>query len=327
MRLIVEMRFGSHLYGTATARSDTDIKAVYLPDAADILLQRVLPTISESRPKAPGERNGPGEVDREIYSLQRYLELLVDGQTVAIDMLFAPDSVMLRPPEPLWRRIQALGPQLMGRRATTFLRYCRQQANKYGIKGSRLAAARQALALLTEAEARLGGAARLAEIADDLATLAASGPHIGLVDIEIQPGRPLRHLAICERKAPFNVALKDARALAARLVDGYGERARQAESQDGVDWKALSHAVRIGREAIELHETGRIAFPLGYADHLLKIKQGQLPYAEVAAEIEDLAETLETLAGSAEQPVASDLTSMEALVSEAYRAQIREAAQ
>ena len=40
MRRIVELRAGSHLYGTATAASDTDLKAVYLPAARDILLQR-----------------------------------------------------------------------------------------------------------------------------------------------------------------------------------------------------------------------------------------------------------------------------------------------
>jgi predicted nucleotidyltransferase len=46
MELIVEMRFGSHLYGTATPESDLDFKGVYLPEARDILLQRVKPTVT-----------------------------------------------------------------------------------------------------------------------------------------------------------------------------------------------------------------------------------------------------------------------------------------
>src|SRR5262245_57892462 len=49
MRLIVEMRFGSHLYGTATPLSDLDYKGIYVPDGRDILLQRVRGTISQSR--------------------------------------------------------------------------------------------------------------------------------------------------------------------------------------------------------------------------------------------------------------------------------------
>ena len=76
MDLVVEMRFGSHLYGTATPQSDLDYKAVYLPDCRDILLQRVRSTLVLSPDKAAGQRNSPGDIDREIFSLQRYLELL-----------------------------------------------------------------------------------------------------------------------------------------------------------------------------------------------------------------------------------------------------------
>jgi hypothetical protein len=52
------------------------------------------------RSKAPGDKNSAGDVDRELYSLQRYLELLAEGQTVALGMLFAPEAVMLREPGP-----------------------------------------------------------------------------------------------------------------------------------------------------------------------------------------------------------------------------------
>src|SRR5579871_5495703 len=136
MHLIVEMRFGSHLYGTDTPQSDIDVKAVYLPEARDILLQTIRDTITITRPKVVGEKNDPGDTDREIYSLQRYLTLLAAGQTVALDMLFAPGDAMTMPPAPLWQEIQANTHRLVSRRASSFVRYCQQQANKYGIKGS-----------------------------------------------------------------------------------------------------------------------------------------------------------------------------------------------
>ncbi len=97
---LVELRAGSHLYGTATAASDTDLKAVYLPTARDILLQRARPTVTEERAREHDERNRPGDVDRESYSLQRYLDLVVAGQPIAIEMLFAPDAVLTMPPDP-----------------------------------------------------------------------------------------------------------------------------------------------------------------------------------------------------------------------------------
>jgi len=90
MDMIMEIRFGSHLHGTATLQSDLDFEAVYILDAREILLQRVRNNISMSPDKEPGARNSPGDVDQEILSLQRYLSLLAEGQTMALDMLFAP---------------------------------------------------------------------------------------------------------------------------------------------------------------------------------------------------------------------------------------------
>src|ERR1700720_4143670 len=107
MELIVKMRFGSHLYGTDTPQSDLDLKGVYLPEACDILLQRVKATVTSNRVRALEEKNFAGDIDSEIYSLQRYLDLLAEGQTVALDMLFAPDALMTISPSPLWREIQA----------------------------------------------------------------------------------------------------------------------------------------------------------------------------------------------------------------------------
>ena len=223
------MRFGSHLYGTATTVSDLDLKGVYLPAAHDILLQRVKATFTSNRVKAPGQKNEAGDVDSEVYSLQRYLDLLAEGQTVALDMLFAPDAAMTISPSPWWREIQAKGHRLISRRATSFVQYCRQQANKYGIKGSRVAAARKVLAMLTTAQERLGNTAKLELIAAELTELDATTAHVKLIDLPSSGDRSVQHLEVCDRKISFSASLKTAREIAQRLVDEYGQRALQAE--------------------------------------------------------------------------------------------------
>ena len=326
MDLIVKMRFGSHLYGTATPESDLDLKGVYLPEAHDILLQRVKATVTSNRVKAAGEKNEAGDVDSEFYSLQRYLDLLAEGQTVALDMLFAPDAVMTTSPSPWWREIQASGHQLISKRATSFVQYCRQQANKYGIKGSRVAAARKVLAMLTTAQKRLGNTGKLELIAAQLADLAATTAHVALVDLPSPGDRPVRHLEVCDRKISFSASLKMGREIAERLVNEYGQRALQAERNEGVDWKALSHAVRIGREALELFQRGRITFPLPYADHILSIKRGLVPYKTVAMEIEQLLEDVEAAASASSLPEEPDQTLIEDLVTRAHMQKIRESA-
>lgn len=325
MRLIVEMQFGSHLYGTATPLSDLDYKGVYVPDGRDILLQRVRDAISQSRPKAPGEKNSAGDIDRELYSLQRYLELLSEGQTVALDMLFAPDAVMLREPAPEWREIQAHSERLVSRRAASFVRYCRQQANKYGIKGSRVASARAALALLCSAESRHGTSARLEAVENEVTAFACSTEHASLLDMEMPGGRLVRHLEVCGRKMPFTSSIRSAREIAQRLVDEYGERALQAERNEGIDWKALSHAVRVGREALELLETGRIIFPLPYAAEILAIRRGERPYADVGEEIDRLLEAVESAALRSRLRDDPDRDLIDGLVTRAYRTAVQEA--
>src|SRR5262252_9423728 len=141
------MRFGSHLYGTDTSDSDLDLKGVYVPEARDILLQRVKPSVTSGREKGAGERNRPGDVDREYYSLQRYLALLAAGQTMAIDMLFAPDTVMVKPPSPVWRDLQAHALRGGSRRAPHVRPHDPGVATQGAIQRSREVPPRTALAL------------------------------------------------------------------------------------------------------------------------------------------------------------------------------------
>ncbi len=321
MEIIVEMRYGSHLYGTDTPQSDIDLKSVYLPEPRDILLQRVKATIVITPPKPPGQKNAPGEIDRETYSLQRFLGLLAEGQTMALDMLFAPESAMTMPPAPLWREIQANAHRLVSRRAATFLGYCRRQANSYGVKGSRVAATRKALSVLEEAEARLGGAAKLGEAESELEALAAA-EHIAIVSLPAAGGKPLRYLEVCGHKAPFTASIKNAREIAGRLLEEYGHRALQAERNEGVDWKALSHAIRIGREAVELFKTGRITLPRPDAAHLLRIKQGELAYHAVTEEIEGLLGEIENAVAGSSLPESPDLAFIEELVIRSYAGRV-----
>lgn len=107
-----------------------------------------------------------------------------------------------------------------------------------------------------------------------------------------------------------------------RIVEEYGHRARQAESNQGVDWKALSHAVRVGRQAIELLQTGAVTFPRPEAAHLIAIKTGQLAYQPVAEEIEALLDEVEHAAERSSLPEAADLQWIDDFVVEAHRAQI-----
>lgn len=175
MKTVVRIQFGSHLYGTNTPESDLDFKSVHIPDGRDILLQRVKGSLSVKRDKAEGEKNLAGETDEESYSLQRFLGLLVEGQTVAIDMLFAPQASLLETSE-LWDHLRANRHRLLTKKSAAFVGYCHQQANKYGIKGSRVAAARNAAQLFEQAVRLMGATTKVREVREELKAFLGNTP-------------------------------------------------------------------------------------------------------------------------------------------------------
>jgi len=288
-RLITRIEFGSHLYGTNTPSSDRDYKSVYLPTAREILLQRVVNSTGHEVIRPEGEKNTPDDVDDEAYTLQRYLGLLAEGQTVAIDMLFAPNPMHTTP---LWQYIHRNRKRLLTNKSASFLGYCRTQANKYGIKGSRVAAAKKAMEFFAKAIELYGPHHKLEHI-DHVLTSLEDDHTIAKVIKETTAGKYECYFQCCNRMVGYKNTFKEAHAIYERIYNEYGKRARLAEENEGIDWKALSHAVRVGNEALELLRTAHVTFPLPNKKHILDIKLGKIEYKKVAEEIEGLLEEVE----------------------------------
>lgn len=318
MREIVRIRFGSHLYGTATPESDLDFKAVFVPAARDILLGRVRESISVTT-KADGDaKNTAGDIDVESYSLQKFLHLCADGQTVAMDMLFAPTFARVGHLSDLWYSVQLNRQRLLSRQVKGFLGYCRQQANKYGIKGSRVAAARAM-------RERIGAFHFHQKVGEIYALTPESFQgieHVAVIQHPTRQGVTEPMIEVCNRKIPFTVTAKEAFGIVDRLFQEYGKRALAAERSEGIDWKALSHAVRVGRQAIELLTTGHVTFPRPEAAHLVAIKRGELAYQPVAEEIEQLLVEVETAAEASDLPEKPDHQWIDDFVTNVYKSEV-----
>lgn len=322
MKTVVRMKFGSHLYGTDTPASDLDYKSIFIPAGRDILLQQIKHTISTQRRKAEGEKNFAGEVDEEAYALHRFLQLMAEGQTVALDVIFASDAVILEK-TPIWDALVTNRERLLTRKSAAFVGYCRTQANKYGIRGSRVNAAKAAMEMFAAIVEENGTQAKVGQFDARLQEFVASTPHSALVPRDSLGREPILHFECCNRLVPYTVTAKDAYAIYARIHEEYGHRARKAALNEGIDWKALSHAVRVARQAIELLDTHQIVFPLAYAPHLLDIKLGKLAYDPVAEEIEELLEAVEQASERSTLPDAPDIAFIDDFVAEHYRAAVQ----
>ena len=328
---IVEMKFGSHLYGTNTPDSDTDLKGIYIPEGREIVLHTYKDVISTSRAKADCERNTKNDVDCEIFSLDRYLDLLMEGQTVALDMLFAPKDMWtgaLPEGDYVMRTLYENREKLITRNIMAFVGYARQQASKYGIKGSRMDALKRAVEMLEP----LPPNDRLHQHADKI--LALLGDTAKYVSLEKTPlvsqleipnplGVQELFLEVCGRKIAFSATVKTAMTCYGKILAEYGSRAKKAHLDGGVDWKALSHAVRVNNEAIELLTTHQITFPRPEADFLLGIKQGHFHYDFVANCIEEGLAELTKVHASSTLPDKPDTKWAEDFIYEIYRKRVK----
>jgi predicted nucleotidyltransferase len=286
---IVEMSFGSIVYGTNLPTSDQDFKAVAIPDVNDILLQRSFKTVNLSTGNDQ-TRNTKDDIDRETFSLHYFMNLLTQGQTVCLDMLFTPEKFYTETPRYLWLEIFKNKDKLISKKMNSFAGYCQAQAAKYSLKGSYLNAYEATMEFFEKHPSQL--AIKKVDLSPLLlqfkssVTKALNGkdiPVMQIVEIPNNKGVLESYLQVGPKtKIPLNAKCHLGYEIMKNQYDKYGARAKMAQTNEGIDWKALMHAVRVCDEAIELCETKNIIFPRPNAQHLLKIRKGELPYTEIS---------------------------------------------
>ncbi len=290
MDIIVKMKFGAHLYGTDTKDSDMDYKGVFLPSRRDILLNRIPKCLSFST-GSDLDKNSSGDVDEEIYSLHYFLKLACDGQTVAMDMLHAPENMLLESSN-LWRRIVKEKKRFYTKRLNSFITYARRQAGKYGIKGSRLNAAQQVLNILEASDPE----SKLKEIWNRL-------PRNEFCHDSGTDPNGMRQYQVCGKTFQESSKTGYVLPIIKKFYDDYGHRAKLAAENKNIDWKAISHAMRAAIQTKEILVHGTISYPLKDADLLLNVKTGRLDYTnEVAPVLEDLMKEVEALLAGSRLP-------------------------
>lgn len=103
----------------------------------------------------------------------------------------------------------------------------------------------------------------------------------------VNHNKTMRTLKLNGREYLETTTLPHLIAAVEKLCDQYGERSTRASETD-VDWKSLSHAVRVYQQVIELLETGFVTFPRQNADNLLKIRKGEHSLESVKDLLRDL---------------------------------------
>jgi len=264
--MICQIKFGSHLYGKATEKSDIDFKGIFLPTVEEIFLGRIPKTFADGT-SDDSRKNLPGEEDSQFYSLHHFLRLAAQGQTVAIDMLFAPENCIFKDPQFgwIWDEIVKNRQKLLSKDMNAFIGYARGQAFKYSLKGERLTKLHDFVTVLQG-------------VTDGpLSKVWITLPK----DAERINPQGIRELQIGGKWFGESTASRLVLDAINKQIARYGVRANATADAGGIDWKALSHAVRVTKELVELISFKTITFPLKDAELILAIKKGEVPLEKV----------------------------------------------
>lgn len=276
--LIYLTRFGSHLYGTNTNSSDTDVKGLFLPNIKELILGTSSKCLT-FKSNTGKEKNNQDDVDIQLWSLQYWFKLLEKGDTNALDLLYAHTNQechlyqsntldFVGDMEEIHRYVYDTA------RIQGYLGYIMQQTKKYSIKGSRLNAIKKVYDWLTKAHPKI-----LEFKLDFWMTeiLKECGDASYCFEKVINGSRSL---VLCGKVHMGGITMQEFASRVTGDFERYGQRAIQAANNEGVDWKAVSHALRCLYQTQQLLKSKRISFPLPCADMLLEVKRGEVPWAD-----------------------------------------------
>ena len=285
--------FGSSLYGTESpGKSDVDLRGIFLPSLESLALNKAPKNLHFSTGDHE-RRNMAWDVDIDLWSVQHWLlKLLPAGDTGALDLLFSPSHAactLYR--HPALDAVFSNPPRLIDtRKGRAYAAYSLGQAKRYGIKGSRIGALKTVRNWL---RLHCPEPSRHERLEDYLNALAEACAHSRFCSVEaIQGGKALQ---LCGKLHMGTTRMQELIRRVEADMRRYGARAEEAERNEGLDFKALSHALRALEQMEELLQTGGIVFPLKNRKELLAVKEGAYSWSELEPRILQRLEAVDAL--------------------------------
>lgn len=301
MNIVCEMVFGSHLYALNTENSDKDYKGIILPSKKQLLLGKTSFHVDESTNKN-SSKNSKDDIDKTYYSLQYFVNLACCGDTIPMDMLHgANDKVIIK--SDIWKFLVDNRSKFYTKNMKAYIGYVRKQAAKYGAKGSRLAEIERVL---------------------NIAKCASNEYTVGDLDVaesdvvKWMDYKGNHYLEVCGSKYQDNLKISFLKRDLQNHFDKYGERTKLAKQNEGVDWKAVSHALRAGFQARDIFTKGYFEYPLTETAILMDVKQGKIDFNIVEPLLSSLVEEVTELANKSTYPETVDRTFWDNFIIESH---------
>jgi len=282
--------YGSKLYGTDNPNSDTDYKGIFIPHKKDVLLKRDIEHYNFNS-NENNTKNSKEDIDLQLFSIYKFFSLLKKGETGAIDILFSmfrEDTQVYHDPS-FTRLMKENYKKFYNRNLHSFVGYCVGQSKVYNVRGERFNEL-HAFVNYFNALVKEQGANKLETMFPQIDQLFEEHPYkyINYVMADTARGsgevKQGQYVEVLGKRFLGTVTVAYFSEKITEMEEQFGNRARA--SAKGVDFKALSHAVRVIDEVEELIDEAFITFPLKNRVYITSVKEGNEKLEDVMAYID-----------------------------------------
>lgn len=296
-KLLFTSIFGSKLYGANTPTSDTDWKQIYLPDFVGLLRGVRL----KNKPSSTGNDksgNTEADIDLEMIPLQVLATDFLGGQSYALELVFHAlqrsedeESTV----DPMFVDFcKKLSEEYLTSDVSSMLRFAVDQANKYGIKGTRLNELRQFDQMLKDAYTtdHMDEHSKLHDsVYFKTSTEAYDLEHIknamynGPKSKHPEDRLDMSTIAL-GKVFGWEITFTEAIARTTKMLSKFGDRAKKAANDNGTEWKSMSHALRVADQVIDILSEHSLEFPLKHGNYYREVKLGMHSFESASLELE-----------------------------------------
>jgi predicted nucleotidyltransferase len=267
-KIIYLTEFGSKLYGTNTENSDLDIKGIFIPCVQQVLLKKDKNRFSFDSNKT-NNSNTKDDMDFELISIYKFFDLLIKGETTALDILFSMFSN---------KKLYCLNSYInhikdnynifLSTNMHSFKGYAISQTMKYHQTGNRLKEISSFMSEVSNFDDNLS----VSYYYDKITQIIKHNKYT-FISQESPNGDNKKYIRVFGKYFIVNMKVSELKDKLDSILSRYGNRTKNILS--GSDFKAVSHSYRVLCELEELLVEGKITFPLKEASLIKEIKRGK----------------------------------------------------
>lgn len=297
-KIVLKIKGGSHLYGLATENSDLDYIGVFLNTPDELYGLKTCEVVEENTvSKQDNGKNDKDAIDCKYYSLAKFCNLALECNPTILEVLFVnPENIVF---------CDTIGQHLLNNRHLflskkayhSFLGYAISQKKKSFIKTENLKKLTKAYKELARIDHYILCKTMLYDAVNPI------GNFMKIWDYERGMIYTSDGFTNCD-DYPNYITIGDLRFSNQKLIDvkrKIENRLNKASNRadgmlkHGLDYKFMSHTVRLLYEGLELLKTGHITFPLIQRDLLMDIKLGKMNITSIIELIEALEQKIKDI--------------------------------